>query len=156
MRYQKLVTSLSLCRLNLRKIGFSYYIPLIVLFLLLPALAIAYVSYHGYTNNAFASIFVDCQKFIPFFGCWWVLFGLADYAESNVSEIIHMQKKSVWGEFFLLHCWYLFHVFFLFVFFSLFLDNYWLDYFLILSQATVFASVSFFFFFWQEILCVLF
>ena len=144
MRHQRVLNELSIFRLTLRKMGLLYFVPHIFLYVLIPLLGIGYLLYHGDGANARGLIFYDFQKFIPFLSVWWILFGLDDYVEGDSSEILHVHKRSLLAEFWLMFSWYILHVAVLFLAFGIFLENYWRDYPLIVTQALAFASVAFF------------
>ena len=110
---------------------------------MIPLLGIGYLLYHEDGANARGLIFYDFQKFIPFLSVWWILFGLDDYVEGDSSEILHVHKRSLLAEFWLMFSWYILHVAVLFLAFGIFLENYWRDYSLIVTQALAFASVAF-------------
>ena len=63
--------------------------------------------------------------------------------EGDSSEILHVHKRSLLAEFWLMFSWYILHVAVLFLAFGIFLENYWRDYSLIVTQALAFASVAF-------------
>lgn len=144
MRDKKIVAAIFLSYLNLRKLGILYFVPLAVLFILIPILGYGYLSFHGAGENAFFLIFYDLQKFIPFFGCWWILFSLSDYAEGKASELIRTYKKTVLADFTFLFTWYLLHVMALFGGLGILVNNYWMDFPLILIQTAIFTSAAFF------------
>ena len=83
MRHQRILREPALFRLTLRKLGPLYFVPHLFLYGLIPLLGAGYLAYHGDGENARGLIFYDFQKFLPFFGCWWVLFGLASYVEGS-------------------------------------------------------------------------
>ena len=74
MRHQRILRELALFRLTLRKLGPLYFVPHLFLYGLIPLLGAGYLAYHGDGENARGLIFYDFQKFLPFFGCWWVAF----------------------------------------------------------------------------------
>ena len=100
--------------------------------------------YHGDGENARGLIFFDFQKFLPFFGCWWVLFGLASYVEGPACELLQVYQPSLLRLFWLLWFWYLLHIAVLLLGFSLVLESYWLDFPLLAAQSLAFASAGFF------------
>ena len=113
MRHQRVLNELSIFRLTLRKMGLLYFVPHIFLYVLIPLLGIGYLLYHGDGANARGLIFYD------------------------------FQKRSLLAEFWLMFSWYILHVAVLFLAFGIFLENYWRDYPLIVTQALAFASVAF-------------
>ena len=135
---------LALFRLTLRKLGPLYFVPHLFLYGLIPLLGAGYLAYHGDGENARGLIFYDFQKFLPFFGCWWVLFGLSGYVEGPASELLQVYRPSLLGQFWLLWVWYLLHMAALFLGFSLFLENYWPDFPLVAIQSLAFAGAGFF------------
>ena len=143
MRHQRVLNELRIFRLTLRKMGLLYFVPHVFLYVLIPLLGIGYLLYHEDGANARGLIFYDFQKFIPFLSVWWILFGLDDYVEGDSSEILHVHKRSLLAEFWLMFSWYILHVDVLFLAFGIFLENYWRDYSLIVTQALAFASVAF-------------
>lgn len=143
MRHQGVLNELSIFRLTLRKMGLLYFVPHIFLYVLIPLLGIGYLLYHEDGANARGLIFYDFQKLIPFLSVWWILFGLDDYVEGDSSEILRVHKRSLLAEFWLMFSWYILHVAVLFLAFGIFLENYWRDYPLIVTQVLAFASVAF-------------
>lgn len=153
MRNQEFVAALSLFRLNMRKLGILYFVPIVVLFVLLPFLAYGQIIARG-GNSAINDIFTDFQQFVPFMGCWWILFGLSDYVEGKTSELLQTYKKSVLWDFVILFVWYTLHVTVLFAGFGFLVDNYWKDFVLIIMQSALFASVGFFLLFLTKTMLV--
>lgn len=143
MRHQGVLNELSIFRLTLRKMGLLYFVPHIFLYVLIPLLGIGYLLYHGDGANARGLIFYDFQKFIPFLSVWWILFGLDDYVEGDSSEILRVHKRSLLAEFWLMFSWYILHAAVLFLAFGIFLENYWGDFPLIVTQALAFSSFAF-------------
>ena len=144
MRHQGILRELALFRLTLRKLGPLYFVPHLFLYGLIPLLGAGYLAYHGDGENARGLIFYDFQKFLPFLGCWWVLFGLSGYVEGPASELLQVYRPSLLGQFWLLWLWYLLHMAALFLGFSLFLENYWPDFPLVAIQSLAFAGAGFF------------
>ena len=102
MRHQRILRELALFRLTLRKLRPLYFVPHLFLYGLIPLLGAGYLAYHGDGENARGLIFYDFQKFLPFFSCWWVLFGLASYVEGSASELLQVYRPSLLGLFWLL------------------------------------------------------
>lgn len=144
MRHQKFIDAIRLAVFHLRKLGFLYFVPLIILYILIPFLSGGYISYYGIGENSFSRIFFDFQKMIPFMGTWWPIFGLADYADGNASELLRVYKKTVLPDFLLLLIWYVLHACILFMAYSIFLENYWMDFLLIAVEIFLFSALSFF------------
>ncbi len=144
MRYQKILRERTLFLMTLRKMGLLYFAPIAILAVLIPILTISNLHFYGYTDRAYRNIFIDFQKYLPFIGCWWVLFGLSDYVDESSGELLRVYKKSLLDLFWLLFGWYVLHVLILFAVYGRIVTNFWMDFPVIFSQMLAFAAGSFF------------
>lgn len=144
MRYKRLINLVVLEFYHLKRLGAAYFVPHIVLFILLPLFSAGNIGYHGQNAHAFLLIFNDFQRYIPFLGCWWIILGLSDCVEGPVASIFKLHRKSLLGDFILLFSWHIFHVAVLFSGYAFFLESYWAEFPVILIQSFFFASFGFF------------
>ena len=144
MRIEKNLNLLWLTYYHLKSLRFLYWVPLAVLFLLLPVLSIEHVHSTGMSETTFLKTFMELQRYVPFMATWWILFGLREYAEGNGKELLYVYKPSLLPDFFFIFIWYALHAAVLFALYGIFLENYWMDYLLMMIQSLVFASATFF------------
>lgn len=137
------INSLTIGYYHLKKLGWAYFVPHIVLFLVIPILSVGNVLNNGRGDHALLLIFYDFQRYLPFFSCWWIILGLSDCVEGPVSPVIRLYRKSFLGDFFLLFFWYMFHVALLFTGYAIFLENYWPEFSVIFFQSFIFTSLGF-------------
>ncbi len=86
--------------LELKNLRFYYFVPLVILFILVPLTVIASLKQAGEPFPSFVTI---CQLYIPCFAPWWPLFVLKDYLNSPGKELLFVYKYkqsrySLWGE----------------------------------------------------------
>lgn len=144
MRSEKYMNLLRLLYFHLKSLKLLYFVPVAGLFLLLPFLSVGHVLSFGIGENAFYQTFAEMQRYIPFLATWWVIFGLREYAEGNGKELLHVYKRSLLPDFFLIFFWYMIHVVLLVALYGIFFDGYWLDLCLFSIQALMFAGTTFF------------
>lgn len=100
MRIEKNLNLLWLTYYHLKSLRFLYWVPLAVLFLLLPVLSIEHVHSTGMSETTFLKTFMELQRYVPFMATWWILFGLREYAEGNGKELLYVYKPSLLPDFF--------------------------------------------------------
>lgn len=144
MRAEKYMSLLRLCYYNLKSLKLLYFVPLAVLFLLLPFLSFGYFLSYGWDEMTFYSTFMEMQQYIPFMATWWVIFGLREYAEGDGRELLRVYKNGLLWDFFLIFFWYILHVAVLILLYGIFFENYWMDFLLFFIQSLVFAGSTFF------------
>ena len=144
MRIEKNLNLLRLTYYHLKSLRFLYWVPLAVLFLLLPVLSIEHVRSTGMSETTFLKSFMELQRYVPFMATWWILFGLREYPEGNGKELLYVYKPGLLPDFFMIFIWYALHVTALIALYGIFLDNYWMDYLLMMVQSLVFASATLF------------
>ncbi len=91
MRFEKHI-ALSFNRLiyHLKSIGLLFFIPLVIIDILIPILNIMEYSKYGIGEELYIHILQYSQWFFPFFSVWWVLFVLREYIESDGNELLYV------------------------------------------------------------------
>ena len=144
MRAEKAMSLLRLCYYNLKSLKLLYFVPIAVLFLLLPFFSVGHYLSSGLSRKAFELTFMEMQRYIPFMATWWVVFGLREYAEGDGRELLRVYKNSLLGDFFLIFFWYILHAVVLISVYAIFFENFWMDFLLFFIQSFVFAGSTFF------------
>jgi len=96
--------------LELKNLRFYYFVPLVVLFILVPLTVLAALKQYG---DSFPSFSVICQLYIPCFSPWWSLFILKDYLNSPGKEVLFVYKQrrdSLLGKTIILWVLYVLHI----------------------------------------------
>jgi len=144
MLCQKNLNKLQISYLNLKKMRFSYFVPIIILFAFLPFMSIGYVIADGMVESTYIQTFIDFQRFIPFFCTWWIMFSLNEYVEGKGRELLYIYKKSLLSDYLLLFFWYMLHVVVLLMGYHIFMNSFWMDLILLLIQSCFLSALSFF------------
>lgn len=144
MRFEKAMSLFRLCYYNLKSLKLLYFVPIAVLFLLLPFFSVGHYLSNGLSRLSFELTFMELQRYIPFMATWWVIFGLREYAEGDGRELLRVYKNSLLGDFFLIFFWYILHAALLIFLYALFFESFWMDFLLFFIQAFVFAGMTFF------------
>lgn len=69
-------------------------IPLIVVYLLVPALNLAVWKRYGIEYTLYINIIQFTQMLFPFFSVWWSFFTLREYTEGAGSELLYVCDKN--------------------------------------------------------------
>lgn len=92
---------LTMIRLRLRRVylhwkslHFQFFVPLIVLDVILPLLLYSFFREYGIDENLRDSVHELSQFFLPIFSNWWVLFILREYVESDGNELLYVCKSK--------------------------------------------------------------
>ena len=80
--------------LYFRAMRYLSFIPLLILFLFLPLLAVFFVMRENDVMVAAGYLIVYGQIVVPFFSVWWLIFGFHDYVEGDGAELLIMRRKS--------------------------------------------------------------
>ena len=144
MRFEKAMSLFRLCYYNLKSLKLLYFVPVAVLFLLLPFFSVGHYLSNGLSRLSFELTFMELQRYIPFMATWWVIFGLREYAEGDGRELLRVYKNSLLGDFFLIFFWYILHAALLIFLYALFFESFWMDFLLFFIQSFVFAGMTFF------------
>lgn len=144
MRAEKHLNRLRITYLNLKSLRFSYFVPIIALFLYIPAMTYLYfVTYACPKDTLQFFTALEMQHMIPYFSIWWILFGLREYTEGAGRELLKTYKKSLLPDFFLIFFWYMLHALLVTACISMVIGSLFMDYLLVLLQAFVFSSCAF-------------
>lgn len=135
---------LRLCYYNLKSLKLLYFVPVAVLFLLLPFFSLGHYLSNGLSRLSFELTFMELQRYLPFMATWWVVFGLREYAEGDGRELLRVYKNCLLGDFFLIFFWYILHAAVLIFLYALVFESFWMDFFLFFIQSLVFAGSTFF------------
>ncbi len=140
------LNKLRICKMNLKSIGLSYFIPIIANYIYIPIMI--YLFYLIGNNNieyAKYSSFVEMQHVIPYFSIWWLVFALREYIEGNSKELLKVYKKSLLFDSLFIFLWYVLHIYLIILTLSLVLGN---DVFLLslllIVESAAFYSIAYF------------
>lgn len=95
MRNRKLL-SLAFERtyLLLKSTGFLFFVPIIIVDIIIPALNAFSYSAHGVGDELYNRILEITQIFIPFLSVWWVIFILREFVDADGCELLYTSKKT--------------------------------------------------------------
>lgn len=98
--------------LQLKGVGKLYFVPIIVLYILLPFILWADYSASG---NSIDRIFVaQCNFFMPILSVWWVFLVMKEYVEGEGKEVLYLNEHSKFKEVIILYVYYVIHLLFFF------------------------------------------
>lgn len=76
--------------LELKNLRFYYYVPPVILFILVPLTVLATIK----SGGDFPECRLIAQLFIPSFAAWWPLFILKEYLNSAGKELLFVHKSG--------------------------------------------------------------
>ena len=131
--------------LELKNQRFYYFVPPVVLFILVPLTVLATIKSGGGSN------FPECgtisQLFIPSFAAWWPFFILKEYLNSPGKELLFvhkLSKDSLFLKMFILWAFYLLHVVMVFIYFTSIFDFVWFLFIAIITQSMFMIALGYF------------
>lgn len=130
---------------NLKSMGLSYFIPIIIIFFYIPVmLYLFYLNGNNDIEYAKYSIFAEMQRIIPFFSIWWLIFALREYIEGKSRELLKVYKKLLMFDSSVIFIWYVLHITLIILIMSIiFGDNLFVMLVLLVIQSSAFYSVAF-------------
>ncbi len=123
-----------------------YFVPIFVLFILIPVLTAGMVKMSGSVGNAYFLVFREIEKYIPIFSVWWITFIFREFIEGEGNEVLYCTGKSSGVKVYqvlTMFVWYIFHVSILFLGYSMFWDNVFLEYVKTVIQSFFFTSFAY-------------
>lgn len=130
--------------LELKNLRFYYFVPLVVLFILVPLTVLAALKQYG---DSFPSFSVICQLYIPCFSPWWSLFILKDYLNSPGKEVLFVYKQrrdSLLGKTIILWVLYVLHILAVFFAATFLFDFVWFLFIAIIIQCMFLTALAYF------------
>lgn len=130
--------------LELKNLRAYYYIPLVVLFLVVPLMMTASLKKYG---PSFPSFTLTCQLYIPCFAPWWLLFILKDYFNSPGKELLFVYRQSrdsIMGILVTLWFLYVLHVLIVFGAAAFIYDFVWFLFVAIIIQSLFLTALAYF------------
>lgn len=125
-----------------------YFIPIFILYILIPILNVGMVKMSGSIENAYYLVFREAEKYLPIMSVWWTTFVFREYIEGDGNEILYCINKTGKLKAFqiiFIFLWYIFHVSILFLVYSIFWDNILLQFIKIIIQCFFFTSLMYMF-----------
>ena len=147
MRFEKHI-ALSFNRLiyHLKSIGLLFFIPLVIIDILIPILNIMEYSKYGIGEELYIHILQYSQWFFPFFSVWWVLFVLREYIESDGNELLYVHAdRCKLKDILCLFILYIFNITILFSIYTVLFPNMIYEFFKILSVCIFYLGITYFF-----------
>lgn len=129
--------------LELKNLRFYYFVPPIILFILIPLTALAAIK----SGGDFPECCMIAQLFIPSFAAWWPLFVLKEYLNSAGKELLFVHKfgrDSLLMRMIILGAFFVLHVTILFVWFTTLFDFVWFLFIAIILQSIFMISLAYF------------
>ena len=83
-----------IARMQKRGMGKLFYVPFLVNWALLPALAYLNCSRWGDSEMARLETLKYLQYFVPFFLSWWVLLAFSEFIEGKGNELYYLTRRS--------------------------------------------------------------
>ena len=131
--------------LELKNQRFYFFVPPVILFILVPFTVLATIKSGGGSN------FPECgtisQLFIPSFAAWWPLFMLKEYLNSPGKELLFVHKSSrdsLFLKMIILWAFYVLHVVILFIYFTSLFDFVWFLFIAIITQSMFMIALAYF------------
>lgn len=134
--------------LSFKNLKFYYFIPLLILYLLIPIDNILNVKTYG-LDAAESLIMITAQRLIPIISVWWIFCVLKEYIEGDGIELLYvydnMKKiKTKMIDVLLIFVWYALHVCILFMIYSFFFPNILCGYVIVMIESFVLTGAFYF------------
>lgn len=94
--------------LQLRGVGKWYFVPIVVLYILLPFLI--FMDYCTSTDSIESIFATQCVFFMPVLSVWWVFLVMKEYIEGEGSEVLYLNGHSKLMEVVMLYIYYVIHL----------------------------------------------
>ena len=78
--------------LHFKSIGILFYIPLLIVNVLIPVIAYLRYQKSGISELLYTDILQYTQWLVPFFSIWWILFVLREYIEADGNELLYVHS----------------------------------------------------------------
>jgi len=131
--------------LELKNQQFYYFVPPVVLFIVVPLAVLAAIK-NGAGDNFPECAFI-AQLFIPSFAAWWPLLTLKEYLNSPGRELLFVYKSgrdSLLLKMIFLWTLYLLHVLIVFIYFAYVFDYVWFLFIAITIQSMFMIALGYF------------
>lgn len=97
--------------LQLRGVGKWYFVPVVVLYILLPILIFAdYCTSRDAIKNIESTFATQCLFFMPVLSVWWVFLVMKEYIEGEGREVLYLNGHSKLMEVVMLYIYYVIHL----------------------------------------------
>ena len=91
-KFQSMIMHLEHIYLQLRGVGTLFFVPLIMLYLVVPFIIFIYAKT---STKSLDVIFVNqCNFFIPILSTWWVFLVMKEYVEGDGNEVLYIENHS--------------------------------------------------------------
>lgn len=135
-----------LLRLSFKSIKYYYFIPIVILFILIPISNYFNIQSLG-VEICYDLVMNTAQNLIPITSTWWVFLILKEYIEGEGNELLYVYKsmgKTKIIDILLIVVWFYLHVGILFLAYSFFYQNMLIEYLRILIQSFVLVGALYF------------
>ncbi len=127
-------------------LGFSFFVPLIIVNIVIPTLNILVFLKSGITEELYTNILQYTQWLLPFFSVWWVLFVLREYIEPQGNELLYVCKnKCKLTDSIYIFITYIMNIFLLYFAYFLLFSNMRYEFIKILSVCIFYFGLTYFF-----------
>lgn len=136
--------NIKLVYLSLKNLKGYYFVPIFVLYIIIPIVNIGMINMSGNINSAYILIFREAERFIPIMSIWWIVFVFKEYIATDGNEILYCIEESGKVKLYyiaLIFIWYIFHVGILFLIYGIFWDNIFFEFTKITIQSFFFSSL---------------
>lgn len=141
-----LVLTIERTFLLFKNIGLLFFVPIIVVDVLIPVLNYISYSVHGISDELYYRISELTQIFIPFFSVWWVIFILKEFVDSDGCELLYTnQKTPAKSSIFMAFGIYCLNIIALYFIYSCLFKNFLMELIKILMVCVFFFGLSLFF-----------
>lgn len=131
---------------HLKSIGLLFFVPLVIIDILIPTLNIMEYSKYGIGEELYIHILQYSQWFFPFFSAWWVLFVLREYIESDGNELLYVHAdRCKLKDILCLFVLYIFNIAILFSIYATLFPNMKYEFLKILSVCIFYLGITYFF-----------
>jgi len=133
--------------LELKNQRFYYFVPPVILFILVPLTVLATIKSGGGGGSNFPECGTISQLFIPAFAAWWPLFILKEYLNSPGKELLFVHKfgrDSLFFRMIILWAFFVLHVVIVFIYFTSLFDFVWFLFIAIIIQSMFMIALAYF------------
>ena len=138
--------SIRLIFLSLKSTKFFYFIPLVVLYILIPLSNYSNIKLLG-VETSYIVVMNTAQRLIPILSVWWVFCLIREYIESDGNEVLYAlrgKKQTNALSILMTTLWYLLHVAVLYTIYSFLYENMAIEYIKIAIQSFFLVSLFYF------------
>lgn len=129
--------------IDFKNIRFLGLVPLVAAWLFFPLTVGLLVAYGGYSQSNVFDFSYYAQMYLPFFACWWTVFVLRNYADGGGRELLHLYRKSQFGEWCFLFACYALVLAAPYTVLSFFYQQIGFEYLRILTESLFLASLAY-------------